>query len=266
MSNDTITLLDGISWNKDELISNMDSDPFYYGHLSSAALSSSACKDLLKSSKAYYKSLQRKQTDTQALREGRLFHTLVLEPEKMQQKYEFVEVDKRTLKAFKDADLATDKEVFLQKEFYFMRSLKKNIDKCEYANSLLQDGLGEVPALDFINGIPFRGKADYLRNNHIVDLKTTSSLDGWEYASKKKWHYDMQAFIYRQLFNVERFTFLVIEKITGEIGIYEASEECFDSGEEKVKICTDRYKEDFLGKSDDEIEAVVFNRYIHGSI
>ena len=76
----------------------------------------------------------------------------------------------------------------------------------------------------------------------------------------------MQAFIYRQLFNVERFTFLVIEKISGEIGIYEASEECFESGEEKVQICTDRYKEDFLGKSDDEIEAVVFNRYIHGSI
>ena len=266
MSNDTITLLDGLPWNKEELISNMESDSFYYGYLSSGALSSSSCKDLLRSSKAYYKSRQKKQTDTQALREGRLFHTLVLEPEKIEHKYEFVDVEKRTLKLFKDATEASDKEVFLQKEFHFMRSLKKNIDKCEYADNLLKDGLGEVPAIDLINGIPFRGKADYLKNNHIIDLKTTSSLEGWEYTAKKKWHYDMQAFIYRQLFNVERFTFLVIEKITGEIGIYEASEECFESGGEKVKICTDRYKEDFIGRANQDLENLVYNRCIHGSI
>lgn len=265
MSNDTITLLDGITWNKNELLANMDSDLFYYGHLSKAALSSSACKDLLRSSKSYYKSLSKEQKDTPALREGRLFHTLVLEPEKMQQKYEFFDAEKRTA-TFNKAYEACDRELMLKKEFYFMRALKKNIDRCEYANGLLQDGLGEVPAIDFINDIPFRGKADYLRNNHIVDLKTTASLDGWEYTAKKKWHYDMQAFIYRHLFNVERFTFLVIEKITGEIGIFESTEEFFQSGEEKVHLCTDRYKEDFFGKSDDEIEAVVFNRYIHGSI
>ena len=35
MSNDTITLLDGLPWNKEELISNMESDSFYYGYLSS---------------------------------------------------------------------------------------------------------------------------------------------------------------------------------------------------------------------------------------
>ena len=177
-----------------------------------------------------------------------------------------MDVEKRTLKLFKDATEASDKEVFLQKEFHFMRSLKKNIDKCEYADNLLKDGLGEVPAIDLINGIPFRGKADYLKNNHIIDLKTTSSLEGWEYTAKKKWHYDMQAFIYRQLFNVERFTFLVIEKITGEIGIYEASEECFESGGEKVKICTDRYKEDFIGRANQDLENLVYNRCIHGSI
>jgi len=266
MSNDTITLLDGITWNKDELISNMDSDPFYYGHLSKAALSSSACKDLLKSSISYYQSLTTKRKQTDALLQGSIFHMLTLEPEKLEQRYEFFDAQTQN-KAFKERAEESDKEVVLLKHFYFMRALKnKSLDRCESASSLLQGGLEEVPSIGLINGIPFRGKADYLKNNHIVDLKTAASLDNWNPRYKSKYNYDIQPYIYRELFNVERFTFLVVEKVTGRIGVYEASEECFESGEEKVRICTDRYKEDFLGKSDKEIESVIFNRYIHGTV
>tara|TARA_X000001382_G_scaffold58104_1_gene39752 strand:+ start:7305 stop:8102 length:798 start_codon:yes stop_codon:yes gene_type:complete len=265
MSNETMTLLDGISWDKEELLSNMDLDSFYFGHLGKAALSSSACKELLKSSITYYHSITKEKEPTDALIQGSIFHILVLEPDKLYDRYEFFDAQNKTV-AFKKRVEESDKEVVLIKNLYFMRSLKKYLDRCEDASGLLQGGIEEVPAIGFINGIPFRGKADYLKNNHIIDLKTTASLDNWNFTSRGKWDYDMQAYIYRELFNVDRFTFLVVEKITGRIGIYEASEECFESGKEKIRICTDRYKEDFLEKSNDEIESIIFNRCIHGTV
>ena len=58
--NQKITLLDGTIWNKEELISRMYDDKFYYGYLGGAALSSSSAKKLLDSPKKYTKSLKSK--------------------------------------------------------------------------------------------------------------------------------------------------------------------------------------------------------------
>jgi hypothetical protein len=258
-----IKLLDGKAWDKDELLNRMVDDSFYYGYLSKAALSSSASKDLLKSSKSYYKSLSRKQKETQALREGRLFHTLVLEPETIQHKYELVSNERRDASVRKIQSLA-DREVILQKEYNFMKALMNNVVDCVDAFDLIQGGLAEVPAIGMINDIPFRGKADYLKSDHIVDLKTTVSLDGWLWTAKNKWHYDMQAYIYKELFNVSRFTFLVVEKISGEIAIFETTAESFESGRQKVQTVTDRYKRSFLNKNESEIRSEVYNQYQTG--
>ena len=263
MQTETIRLLDGIDWSKDELLTNMEDDSFYYGYLSKAALSSSALKPLLISAQEYYDSLRFKQEDQSFFRDGKIFHTIALEPEMIEKRYELVDY-KRRVASVRELDLASEKEVILQKEFDEMNQLYTDMIRCEDAAKLLDGGISEIPAIGEINGIPFRGKADYLRFDHIVDLKTTSNLKGWVWNGKSKYNYDAQAYIYMNLFNVNRFTFLVVEKKTAKIGIYELSEASYESGKRKVEKATERYKKFFMGKSDQEILDGIHNDYQYG--
>ena len=48
-----ITLLNGETWGKEEILAQMHDDTFYYGHLGQHALSSSSLKTILKSPKTY---------------------------------------------------------------------------------------------------------------------------------------------------------------------------------------------------------------------
>ena len=76
--NQQITLLDGTTWKKEELLSRMYDDKFYYGYLGGAALSSSSAKKLLDSPKKYTQSLTEDNSNVAALRDGRLFHVMAL--------------------------------------------------------------------------------------------------------------------------------------------------------------------------------------------
>ena len=79
----SIKLLDGKVENKQEVIDNMYSDDYYYGYLGKNALSSSSIKLLLDSAKTYLYITKYGQKETQPLRDGHLFHTMILEPEKI---------------------------------------------------------------------------------------------------------------------------------------------------------------------------------------
>ena len=75
---ETIKLLNNEVFDKQDILSKMMDDEFYYGYLGVNALSSSASKKLLDSPYAYYRSLTEKQTNVQALRDGQLIHLMVL--------------------------------------------------------------------------------------------------------------------------------------------------------------------------------------------
>ena len=93
-----------------------------------------------------------------------------------------------------------------------------------------------------INGVPFRGKADIFTGDKIIDLKTTLSIKSWDERYKRRTtspyvlDYDVQVFIYCTLFDVDykNFLFLVIDKTTTDIGIFEVSEEFYMSGKAKT--------------------------------
>ena len=94
-----IKLLDGNMYDKKLLLDNMYEDEFYYGELNKLALSSSSLKLLLESPKKYYYVTKYgNNLDTQGIRDGRLLHTLVLEPDKFEQ-FHFVDVQSKTLKS-----------------------------------------------------------------------------------------------------------------------------------------------------------------------
>jgi hypothetical protein len=57
-----ITLLNGDAWGKDEILTQMVLDEFYYGHLGKYALSQSSLKTILNNPLDYLKMLKGKET------------------------------------------------------------------------------------------------------------------------------------------------------------------------------------------------------------
>ncbi len=230
----TIQLLDGNEYNKQDLLKKMVGDDFYYGELSQLVLSSSSLKLLLSSPKTYKYVTKYGSKETQPLRDGRLIHLSILEPDKFQEQI-FVNVSSKNSKAYREA-----------KEKYglvYTRLEKENAEKIadaflknEQALKYITDCEFEVSAIDTIHGYPFRGKADILSKKGIIDIKTTTDIKGFPYSAKK-YSYDVQCYLYCQLYNksYEDFTFLVIDKGSLDIGVWKCSEEFYLEGKRKTK-------------------------------
>lgn len=97
----TITLLDGSVWNVDEIIDKMYDNVFYYGYLGVNALSSSSCKKLCESVEDYLFEDNNFSPNIKPLRDGRLFHVTILEADKMNEYYDFIDVSTRRSKEYK---------------------------------------------------------------------------------------------------------------------------------------------------------------------
>ena len=87
----------------------------------------------------------------------------------------------------------------------------------------------------------WKGKADILNHEEklIVDLKTTSDINSFTYSAKK-YNYDSQAYIYKVLFGYD-MVFLVIDKNTRQIGLFDCSDAFYSRGYEKVQEATNIY-------------------------
>lgn len=243
-----ITLLNGEAWGKEEILTQMYDDEFYYGHLGKYALSSSSLKTILKSPKTYRNIIKYGSgDDTPALRAGKLLHWMVLEPYKMDRLH-FVDVSSKNTKVYKEA-LSKYGEVYLEKEKQDAERLTDALLRNEEAIKLINKSEFEVPALEMLDGFPVRGKADILKEGHIIDLKSSQDLNGFRYSADK-FGYDLQAYIYKRLFKANKVTFLVIDKGSCDIGIFEASDEFIARGEDKFKQATDLYKYFFVEEHD----------------
>jgi hypothetical protein len=253
-----IELLNGNVWDKAELLKKMYDDNFYYGELGKYALSSSAIKQLIDSPKSYQRSLNFK-SDTGAFKMGRLIHLAALEPEKLDTLCHVVEVQSATTKAYKDKvkEIGSANFVFTRKEY----------DRAMYtADALLQNDIWqeltrgaefEKPAFDILHGYPFRAKADVLGQGYIADLKTTSDLKAFKWSAKK-YGYDVQLYIYCNLFNIDwkDFKFFAIDKSTGDLGIYDVEETFYESGKSKLEYGL-RIFEKYFVKMEEDINTYV---------
>jgi hypothetical protein len=248
-----ITTFDNKQWNKEELLANMFDDSFYYGYLGQNALSSSSIKTLISSPKTYYFTTKYGSGETQALRDGRLFHTMILEPEKLD---DIVFVDAAT-KASKEYKLAkeTGKEVYTKTEKKAAERLCDALLRNEAVKEYLTNAEFEVPEIAMIDGIPIRAKADILKGNTIIDLKTTTGIKDFRYSADK-YSYDLQAWLYREMFGVDNFVFVVIDKGSLDIAIFECSDEFYEKGKQKFEQGVSNYKYFF------QTEGVDLDQYV----
>tara|TARA_R110001599_G_scaffold648_2_gene3085 strand:+ start:1312 stop:2082 length:771 start_codon:yes stop_codon:yes gene_type:complete len=244
----TIQLLDGERFREDEILELMKNDEFYYGYLGKAALSSSSIKLLLDSPKKYKYVTKYGSQESNALDAGWLFHTCILEPDVFEKQI-FVEVQSKNTKAYKLAKEEHGK-VYTMKQKNDAERLADAFFRNEHALKLITDCEFEVPAIGMVQGYPFRGKADVLGKG-IVDLKTTADLKAFPYSAKK-YGYDVQVYLYSELFNkpYEEFKFVAIDKGSLDIGIYDVSEEFYLQGKAKVTKALEVFETFFINGAD----------------
>ena len=244
-----ITLLNGDAWAKEEILANMFDDEFYYGHLGKHALSSSSLKTILKSPKTYRNVIKYgdPSADSPALSLGKLAHWMLLEPHKID-KLHFIDASTKNTLKYKEAKEFHD-EVFLTKERKATERITDAVLRNEAALKLLSNSEFEVPEIAMLEGLPFRGKADIIQGDTIIDYKTSSELKGFRYSADK-YGYDLQAYLYLRLFNKKKFTFLVVDKGSTDIAIFETSEDFINKGKDKFYTAVENYKYFFEDNND----------------
>lgn len=149
-----------------------------------------------------------------------------------------------------------DKLVLPTKDYECVHGMFDKLNKVQEVTELMGfDFQPEVPAvMEWVTEsgeiIGLKGKADSIVTDgdrkYIVDLKTTAKpLDEWR--RNARWTYSQQAYLYTELFDLDEFYFLVIEKeFPYEVGIFKASDAFLDYGAKELEKSINLYETLFL--------------------
>ena len=238
---------------KETILQKLKIDEHYYGKFGNQYLSNSNISTLLNNPLQ----LGAPSKPNPNFLVGGYFHTAILEPEKLAS-FKIVEATSRNTKAYKE--ITGGEMQLLQSE---ADNTNLMVDKL-MANDICRDlirGTGidkdaintlieyEIPNIKEIEGVMWKGKADIINHEErlVIDLKTTGDIDRFQWSAKK-FNYDSQAYIYSQLFGYEML-FIVIDKKTHQIGMFDCSPKFYETGKDKVKKAVEVY--DLFYKTDD---------------
>jgi len=131
----------------------------------------------------------------------------------------------------------------LQHEVDAIELMREKVMDNDICRDLIQgDNIDyEVPMITELFGNKWKGKADIINHDEklIIDLKTTADINKFQYSANK-YNYDSQAYIYGELFGYE-FLFIVIDKKTHQVGMFDCSAQFYERGEEKVRKASEAY-------------------------
>ena len=221
---------------KENIITKLKDDTHYYGDFGKKFLSNSDIGTLLKNPLAY--GLPSKPTS--AFLVGGYFHTAILEPDKLK-KYKVIQSTTRNTKMYKE--MSGGELCLLQHEVDTIELMTEKMLNNEVCSGIIRDKGNEyeLPGVAKINNYMWKGKADIVCHNEklVVDLKTTADIQKFK-ASAWRYNYDSQAYIYRKLFGYDML-FIVIDKQTHQLGIFDCSPEFYASGKDKVERAEEAY-------------------------
>ena len=222
--------------NKEKVLQKLKIDEDYYGEFGNQFLSNSHVGKLLKDPlKAFEPS-----KPSPAFLVGGYFHTCILEPNKID-KYKVVKSTTRNTKAYKD--VAGGELCLLQHEVDTIELMREKVMSNDICKDLIQNSQCEYeqPGIIEMFGNKWKGKADIINHEEslIIDLKTTADIEKFQWSASK-YNYDSQAYIYSKLFGYE-FLFIVIDKNTHQIGMFDCSPQFYKRGEEKVRKASEAY-------------------------
>ena len=226
---------------KDKIIETLRDDEQYYGDFGKQFLSNSNIYSLINDPKAFNTPVE----PNIHLLMGRAFHTMVLEPHKFtDEAFPVVDASSRLTNIYKTAEKENGEMMLLKNDMIQLNEMKRTIDNNELIQSILkgENVSYEEPAFGEVEGEIWKGKADCLNHDEklIVDVKTTSDLNKF-HLSAKRYNYDSQAYIYKQLFGYD-MVFVVIDKKTKALGFYDCSENFYRTGKSKVEQAVYAYR------------------------
>jgi hypothetical protein len=241
-----------------EIITQLRDDKEYYSGVGKNYLSNSDIGTLLSNPQDFGKPRE----DNKAFMDGRYFHQLILEPEKAKET-KFVDVSTRTTKEYKA--FCEDNNLpfcMLKKEMVDIENLVKIINaNITFYDEIYKDGNQyEVPAVGEIQGMMWKGKADIVTNDAVIDLKTTSDIHKFKWSAKA-YNYDSQCYIYQQLFG-KPLVFYVIDKGTGVLGVFRPTDDFVKGGEEKVGRAIKVFNKYFSKTPTDDIANYYIDEYL----
>lgn len=238
-----------------EVLKSLKNDQEYYTGIGKQFLSNSDVGTLLNNPTAF--GTFRK--DGKAFAEGRLFHQLLLEPEKAVD-FPVCDTSTRTTKEYKSFVQELGVEFcMLTKE---VAEVNRWVDAVRQNYSFYELIYGEgnqyeVPEVTTFHDLPWKGKADIVTPEFVVDLKTTGDINKFKYSARA-YNYDSQCYIYQQLFG-KPLVFLVVDKETCQLGMYKPSTEFVEYGAQKVERASQVYQRYFGQNASEDI----INHYIN---
>jgi hypothetical protein len=227
--------------NKAKILQKLKIDEEYYGKFGNQFLSNSHVGKLLKDPLNAFAPSK----PSPAFLVGGYFHTCILEPDKLE-KYKVVKASTRNTKAYKD--VAGGELCLLEHEVDMIELMRQKVMENDICRDLIRGSTNsgidieyEVPMITELFGNKWKGKADIVNHEEklIIDLKTTADIEKFQWSASK-YNYDSQAYIYSKLFGYE-FLFIVIDKSTHQIGVFDCSPQFYERGEDKVRKASEAY-------------------------
>lgn len=219
------------------MLKQLENDEQYYGSFGKKYLSNSDISTLLTNPL----SLGQPSKQIPAFLVGGYFHTAILEPEKLKN-FKIVESTSRNSKAYKE--ISGGELCLLQTEVDKIELMTDKMMSNEVCRDLIRGSNVEYerPGITELEGEMWKGKADIINHDEklIIDLKTTADISKFKYSASK-YNYDSQAYIYSKLFGYEML-FIVIDKTTHQIGIFDCSPQFYERGADKVQQAAEQYK------------------------
>jgi len=222
---------------KEDVIKKLRNDEHYYGDFGKKYLSNSDISTLLTNPLALGKASEMRP----AFLVGGYFHTAILEPDKLK-KYRVIPSTTRNTKVYKE--MSGGELCLLQHEVDQIELMTDKMLSNIVCKSMIRDDNTEyeTPAIKEIEGEMWKGKADIINHSEklVIDLKTTADITKFKWSASK-YNYDSQAYIYSELFGYE-MVFIVIDKNTHQLGIFDCSPEFYAKGQDKVQRAVESYR------------------------
>ena len=227
-----------------DILKKLSDDKHYYGSFGKKYLSSSDVGILLSNPLA----LKKEQKKTAAFLVGGYFHTTILEPDKLK-KFKVIPTTTRNTKLYKE--MSGGELCLLQHEVDMIEKMSEKMLSNKICDGLIRGTWVEyeTPSIKKIGKYMWKGKCDVLNHDDqlVIDLKTTADINNFRRAAFR-YNYDAQAYVYRKLFGYDML-FIVIDKNTHQIGMFDCSDEFYSSGQDKVERAMEAY--DLFFKSKD---------------
>lgn len=237
------------------ILKKLQDDNHYYGAYGKKYLSNSNIGVLLSNPRDFGKPQQ----ESLSMVQGRYFHVSMIEPHKKSE-FEIVDASTRNTNIYKNAE-GSGLKLLLKEAIQLEDAVNAMKDNVELSSEIYSEGARyEVPMIGEFFGVEFKGKADVITKDKIIDIKTATGIDSFR-KKASMYNYDSQAFIYTSMFDLP-FEFFVIDKETLQMKRFTCSNEFLERGRDKVERAVNVWKRFFGPDAKEDVNQYVISEVL----